>query len=31
MSGFRKDQADLDRLKQWSRVPLFMWLKVRPL
>ncbi len=25
------DQADRDMLKQWSRVPLFMWLKARPL
>lgn len=25
------DRADTDMLKQWSRVPLFLWLKARPL
>ncbi|AOI74519.1 class I SAM-dependent methyltransferase [Burkholderia ubonensis] len=25
------DRADTDTLKQWSRVPLFLWIKARPL
>ncbi len=25
------DRADTDTLKQWSRVPLFLWIKAGPL
>jgi len=25
------DRVDPDTLKQWSRVPLFLWIKARPL